>query len=562
MGYRCETISMVRTASENSPLLLAELPPTKQQKRLALGIIAALLAAFFAIAPFANIQLSELGAFLPVIQTAIIANDLITSVLLFSQFFVVGQTALLALAIGYVFTGLMMIPFLLTFPGAFSPTGLLGAGLQSAAWIGISYRIGAPLGVIAYALLRNASSTTRLAGCPPWVVIIGSLASVIAIVCGLTWFETAEEQVLPVFFVDSAHGNRSILLFAMVFLSLAGLALGLVWSRRRSVLDLWLMVMCCTWILFQMMSTVIITNRFTVGWYGARCYELIATLVILLALLSETTALYAKLARAVAQERRARDAQLVAMQAMAEARDRQREQELAHASRLSMMGQLTASIAHEVAQPLTAARTYANAGLRWLKADPPNVDEISKAFERIVRNVDRGSAVVARIRALARKAPEKLEAVSLDEVIEDVLAIANSEVTKHGVQVGREFAPDLPPVKADRVQIEQVLLNLVVNAVEAMSEVGDGKRELVVGAEALRSGEVCVSVRDTGPGIVPATIDTIFQPFHTTKEQGLGMGLSICRSIVEAHGGKLWAGANPPRGAVFQFTLPAVESSA
>jgi C4-dicarboxylate-specific signal transduction histidine kinase len=244
-----------------------------------------------------------------------------------------------------------------------------------------------------------------------------------------------------------------------------------------------------------------------------------------------------------------------------ERRYRELQTELAHASRVSMMGQLTASIAHEVAQPLAAAGTDASAGLRWLKADPPNVDEISQALERVVRDVDRGSAVVTRIRAMVKRAPEMLEDTSLNDAIEDVLTIAHTEVTKHGVQLRRELAPDLPPVKADRVQIQQVLLNLVVNAIDAMSEVTDGNRELVLGTEALRSGEVCVSVRDTGPGIDPAAIDTIFQPFHTTKEQGLGIGLSICRSIVESQGGKLWAGDNAPRGAVFQFTLPAAERS-
>ena len=243
-------------------------------------------------------------------------------------------------------------------------------------------------------------------------------------------------------------------------------------------------------------------------------------------------------------------------------RQHELQTELAHASRVSMMGQLTASIAHEVAQPLVAVRTNASAGLRWLKADPPNVDEISQALERIVLDVDRGSAVVTRIRAMVKRAPETPEDTSLHDAIEDVLTIAHSEVTKHGVQVRRELAPDLPPVRVDRVQIQQVLLNLVVNAIDAMSEVTDGKRELVLGTEALRSGEVCVSVRDTGPGIDPAAVDTIFQPFHTTKEQGLGMGLSICRSIVESHGGKLWAGDNAPDGAVFQFTLPAAERSA
>src|SRR5208282_2652982 len=200
--------------------------------------------------------------------------------------------------------GLLTIPFMLVFPGGFSPTGLLGAGLQSAVLITVSYRLGVSLGLIAYALLRNADSTTSISDRSPLVIVIGSVAVVVAIVCGLTWLATAKEPLLPIIFADTVHRNRgAAMLFAVVQLALIALALALLRVRWRSVLDLWLMVVCLTELLFQIMSGFIVNERFTLGWYGARCYAVIATMVVLLALLSETTTLYAKLARSVVRER-------------------------------------------------------------------------------------------------------------------------------------------------------------------------------------------------------------------------------------------------------------------
>jgi signal transduction histidine kinase len=258
-----------------------------------------------------------------------------------------------------------------------------------------------------------------------------------------------------------------------------------------------------------------------------------------------------QLGRAQAIEKRHRD-----MQLLAENRQREMELELAHANRLATMGQLTASIAHEVNQPLSASILNAGSALRWLKSDPPDLGEIRQALDRIVRDGNRAADVVSRIRSMVKKAPGEREDLVINTKITNVLAIANSEILKHGVVIRTELAPGLPLVKGDRVQIQQVLLNLILNAVEAMSALPDGPRELVIRSERDESGNVLVSVRDTGPGLSPEAMDRIFHPFYTSKKEGLGLGLSICQSIIEAHGGKLWASANTPRGAVFQFTLP------
>ena len=236
---------------------------------------------------------------------------------------------------------------------------------------------------------------------------------------------------------------------------------------------------------------------------------------------------------------------------------REMQSELAHANRVATMGQLTASIAHEIKQPITAARTYAVAALRFLDKSPPDVAEVREALTCIVNDTDRASDVVDRIGSLIKKAPPRKEVVDLNAAILEVTALTRSEAVKTGVTVGTQLAGELPRIQCDRVQLQQVMLNLIVNAIQSMSGVEDGNRELHVSTVSIEPEGVCVAVRDTGHGLRPESLPRLFEPFYTTKPDGMGMGLSICRSIIEAHGGRLWATRCEPRGALFQFTIPA-----
>jgi PAS domain S-box-containing protein len=238
-----------------------------------------------------------------------------------------------------------------------------------------------------------------------------------------------------------------------------------------------------------------------------------------------------------------------------ERRYREGQIELAHVNRVTTMGQLTASIAHEVNQPITAAVTNADAGLRWLAAQPPNLEEVRDAFDRIIKASNQASEVVGRIRALIKKLPARKASLDINETIFETIALTRSEMRRHCISLQTELANGLPRIWGDRVQLQQVILNLIMNATEAMSEVSEGSRVLLIGTGADTPDGVTVAVRDSGPGLKPASLDHLFDPFYTTKPAGMGMGLSICRSIIEAHGGRLWATANAPRGAVFQFTL-------
>ena len=237
-------------------------------------------------------------------------------------------------------------------------------------------------------------------------------------------------------------------------------------------------------------------------------------------------------------------------------RHREMEMELAHANRLATMGQLSASIAHEVNQPIGAAVTNAHAAARWLGAMPPNMDEVRQALSRIVTNGNRATDVLSRIRAFIKKAPPRNESLDVNHAVLEVVALTRSEAKKNKVDVQIQLAEGLPVVQGDRVQLQQVLLNLIINAIEAMSASDAGSRRLLISSAKSEPNDVSIEVQDSGPGLPVASVEQIFQAFYTTKPAGLGMGLSICRSIVEAHGGKLRAAAGDPTGAIFTFTLP------
>jgi PAS domain S-box-containing protein len=247
--------------------------------------------------------------------------------------------------------------------------------------------------------------------------------------------------------------------------------------------------------------------------------------------------------------------------AEAEARESERRyretlMELAHANRVTAMGQLTASIAHEVNQPITAAVINAEAALRWLGAQPPDLEEVRAALGLIVEDGTRAGNIIGGIRALIKKVPPRQACLDINEAIREVIALTRSEAAKTGVSVQTDLADGLPLIYGDRVQLQQVILNLIINAIEAMSGVAETPRALLISTGQAEPGGVLVAVRDSGPGLDPASLEHLFNAFYTTKSGGMGMGLAICRSIIETHEGQLWASANEPRGAVFQFTLP------
>jgi signal transduction histidine kinase len=524
----------VHLETDEQPFLLADLPPTQAQIRLAIGIVVALVVAFGATAPFTNIQLARVDPFIPIFITAIIINDLITSALLIANFYIVRRRALLALAGGYFFTALIAIPYALTFPGTFSPTGALGAGLQSTVWLYIFWHLMSPLALLIYALLKDEGSGRSPHGSPT-TIICGTAMVAIALVCGLTWFATAGDGLLPAVFRNGVQKSQylSLLFGGMIALSNA-VALTLLWLRRRSVLDLWLMVVCCTSLLEIAMVALLNNSRFSVGWYAARSYGLAASLFVLVVLLSEATTLYAQLARLAMIKRSAREAQRIGMDAM------------------------SIAIAHEIRQPLAAISTNASAALRWfaiLEKDPSAANEVRSAMKRIIRDTERAAEVMANLRTMFKKEAPDTALLDVNDIVREVLATLDLDLRSQQVSVSTQLADGVPMLRGNRGQLQQVFLNLIVNAIEAMG--ASRKRILRISSNAIQEPSgVMVVTEDTGIGIQGENKDSIFEPFFTTKAGGTGIGLTICRSIIEAHGGTLEASANKPYGTIFRVALP------
>ena len=400
-----------------------------------------------------------------------------------------------------------------------------------------------PLAIIGYALLKN---TDRAVSGPSTSLAIGaSVAATSVLVVGMLWFVTQHHDLLPVTFV----GAQPLSLFrrtigGVVVLVVGGIALYLLWSRRRTLLDEWLMVALWALLIEVALASVLSGDRYTLSWYAGRFYQLVTATVVMVVLLMETTTLYADVARANTLLREERLLLERAVQAQRRERD----------ARMMTGDAVAATIAHEVKQPLSAMITRADAGLRFLRRTLPDVDEAKAAFTQIVGDGHRAGAVIDSIRALFRKGDQNRVAFDLNDLIEETLVLAREDLAKHGIVVTAELDRSLPTVTGDRIQLQQVLVNLIANANDSMANV-EGSRVLSVISEMESDGDVRVSVADTGTGVHPEDIDRIFNPLFTTKSGGMGMGLAICRSIIEAHGGRLWVSPNTPRGAAFHASV-------
>jgi signal transduction histidine kinase len=526
---------MAKTAAavpEEQHFVLSNLSPGPAQRRLALAVVLALLVAFFITAgPLSTIQLPRIDAFVPAYAMAMFVNDAITAVLLFAQFSILRSRALLVIASGYLFTALVIIPWLLTFPGVFAPGGLLGAGLQSTNWLYILWHGGFPTFVMGYALLKDADPAKRLWHGSVGAAILSSVAVTMAVVCAATFLFTAGDAHLPRISLDPVHFSTLWLYVAGCLVLWSVLTLIVLWMRRRSVLDLWLMVVMCAYAIEIYLVAFPGLARFTLGWYFGRVFSFMSGSLVLFVLLYEITMLYAQLLRAVFAQRREREARLMTGDAVA------------------------ATIAHEVKQPLSGMITNADAGLRWLDRPMPDLDEAKAAFKQIAADGHRAGAVIGSIRAIFRRDARSRASLDINDLIGEALVLLRGDLQKHRILVQTEADTQLPQVVGDRIQLQQVLLNLITNAIESMAD-EDGPRILSVKCE-VQDGGIMVSVADSGVGIGSQEFGRIFNPLFTTKSEGMGMGLSICRSIIEAHDGRLWVAPNTPRGAVFRFVLSA-----
>lgn len=504
---------------------LINLPPTARQIKLALGTATAILLAAGFMAPFAATPLPRFAAFIPFLNATILVTDLVTAILLFAHFSISRSRAFLALAGGYVFTGLIVIPHALAFPGAFSPTGLLGDGLQATAWLYIFWHLGFPTALLAYAWLKDKEAIVQgsIGSAVAWCIAIAA-----TLVLGLAWLATAGSPFLPRLFLSTSDMTRLGAYIPTFDLSLCLLALTWLWMRRRSVLDLWLMVVTCA-LIGELAVTVV---RFSLGFYVSRMLSLATSTIVLTILLAETTGLYVRLAHANLMLRR--------------------EQE----NRLTNIEAVVASISHEVKQPLSAIVMRSSTALRFLGHAPPDVEKVRSALKKIASDGHRASQIFDNIRDLFRVTDQRQVPINVNEMILSALDIMQGELTEHHVAARTELMREPPLVMGHRGQLHEVLVNLIHNAIEAMDGTEVGIRELRLRTETRNRDEAVLSVMDTGPGIDPEKLGSIFDAFVTTKPRGIGLGLAICRMIVERHGGQLLASSASQGGARLQVILP------
>jgi len=529
--------------SRNEPQVLANVPPTVGQRRMAGAFVLGLLAILAGTWPFATVKLPAIDAFVPSLAAALFVSDCVTAALLFAHFSILRQWALLVIANGYLFTALIVVAHALAFPGAFGPTGILGSGLQSAVWLYWFWHSGLSLAILGYALLKD---TDRVISVRSTRLAMGlSMAGTFALVVGLFWFVTRYESLLPTTFVDiHPLGLFRRIVGGVVNLVLGGIVLCVLWLRRRSLLDQWLIVALCALLIEVLLASVLSGARYNLAWYAGRFYQLVTATVVMVVLLAEMARLYAHLAQSNMMLQREREM----LQRAIDAQRHERE------ARLVTGDAVAATIAHELKQPLSAMITRSETGLRWLDRSVPDLDKAKEQFKHIAADGHRAGAVIESIRASFNKDARIRTSLDVNDLVHEALALVQDDLQSHRILTEARSNSQIPRVMGDRTQLRQVLLNLMTNAIESMATV-DGPRVLAVKSEVRDDGGVMISIADTGTGINSQDLQRVFNPLFTTKSGGMGMGLSICRSIIEAHEGTLWVVPNAPGGSVFQFVL-------
>jgi len=519
--------------AQDFPLVIATVPATDRQRTMAVGVVIVLIAAAIVIAPFASIQVGRVDAFIPVLQTVVSVVDLVTAILLFAQFSIEPQRALLALASGYIFSGSFAFLQTLAFPGGYAPTGLIGDGPNTPAWMYVLWHTTFSATILVYALSRNTTGAARLPGRQALTAIVITVACVLAVIAGLTWIVTSKAEYLSKFYnsdvaVQTRLGNQ--INFALWLWGAT--ALTVLFFRRRTILDLWLMVILLVYMPNFLVAMIGSSVRFTIGWYAARGFVLIGSCMLLSVLLVETTFLYSRLVSAIILQRRERTNRLLSVEAA------------------------TAAIAHEINQPLGSMSLNCDAALECLKATPLDLEELRSCLTDVKNDNSRANEIVAGIRALFKTTAPQRTMAEINRLAREVLRMVEHDLHVHGVSISTEFQEDVPQVRADPIQLQQVILNLVRNAIDAIAIGPTTIKAIRLVTTYDGKSVVSLYVQDTGSGIATENETQIFDPFFTTKISGMGLGLSISQKIIEDHRGDLRLTATSSKGCTFEVALP------
>jgi len=458
-------------------------------------------------------------------------TDLAVTVLLFSQFAVVRSRALLVLASAYLFSALMVAMHALAFPGAFTPAGLLG-GLQTSPWLYVFWHAGLPVAVITYALLKDRGDEDAIVA-PPAKAITMAVAVVGGLIVALTW--SASQEFMPrlldnaIMFGQLAHIITGLLALTCL------IAVGLLWTRQRSILDLWLIVALCALLAELAVVTVFVPGRFNLAYYCGRLLSVAVSTAVLGMLITETIKLYAALSRANGMLQRERESKRLNLEAA------------------------IAAISHDVRQPLTALAAKGSAGRHLLARTPPRIEKVQLLLDDMVAASFSANDALLKVESLLKREAQEKQPIDANELILGALRLMREELKRAGITTRVELSPKLPLLDGHKGQLQDAVLSLIQNAIDAMTTAAGSNRVLRARTDHLGPHTIGIWVEDSGPGIDAEKMERIFRPFVTTKPARLGLGLAVCKTIVESHGGALTVASNPPEGARFEIALPTRE---
>jgi signal transduction histidine kinase len=511
---------------------LFDTPPNRQEIRLGLAIVGVLFAAFLIILPLRDVRLAVVDAFVPMIDATMALGELIIGALLYAQAAVFRSRALIVLASGYLFAALLIGVHALTFPGAFSATGLLGARINTTAWIATFWRLELPITFILYAMFKRADSAAHPEAEWPHARVLWGVLGAIALAALATLLATAGHDLLPPLFLNNRDSIRfNVAMTNVITIALTIIAMVVMFRQKKSVLDVWLLVALSGW-LIQSVLNMPLHARFTFGGYGLFGLILVSNLIIMLALVTESSRLYARLALSVA------------------AGDRERE------NRLMSMDAMAAAIAHEVGQPLTAVTLNAKAGIGWLTREPPDSERAISSFRAAMDAGRRTFEVIKSVRATFAKESGEVGEFSVNDLVRETALLLDRELAGQRVSIQLELDESLPLIRANRAQIQRVIINLLTNAIDALAATRRRTRRIWISSVLCDDQGVLLEVSDSGVGMAPEQMVQVFDPFFTTKSNGTGLGLSLSRTIVEDHGGRLWASSSGGSGATLHLQLP------
>ena len=518
---------------EEARLSVASVPATPGQRRVALAFSFGIVCAAVVIGYVGLVQLPRSDGFIPAVQAVIAAIDFITAVLLFAQYATERTRSLLVLGAGYLFTFIIVVTHTLTFPGAFTPTGLLGAGQQTAAWLYIVWHLALPVAAFTYALLKTKPISAVGIDTAPTVAIRRTVTLVVPAAVLVVWAAIAGGDWLPTLVLSARTFASTASIVTTLPFAASVIAFVALWRRRTSVLDEWLLVALVASMAETALVVFVGASRYTFAFYASRPLAVVASGAVLVALLSEMASLYVRLSTAVKALQRER------------------------ANKLMNLDVVVSSIAHEIKQPLMVITTCSAVIENLLRKPKIDVEEVRLNLGDVTSASLRVGETIDGLRSLFRNPQEAQRLIDVNELALESLKTLDAEISANQIAVSAEFGASLPPVLGHRGQLREVLVNIAQNAIDELARLHDRARILRLRTASTRRNRVLITIEDSGGGIAADRLPNLFTAFVSTKARGMGLGLSLCQMIVDRHNGQLSVSSDLGKGTRFEVSLPA-----